>query len=73
MRLTGQVPLATAWRLGTGYVFTVNAMDVQPTRLSSELQHVWVYYQVQAKSTGSTVWQTVASKGVGADLTQWVA
>ena len=43
-----------------------------PRGSARQLQHVWVYYQVQAKSTGSTVWQTVASKGVGADLTQWV-
>jgi hypothetical protein len=69
---TGQVPLATAWRFGTGYVFTVSGMDVQPSRLSSDLQHVSVFYQVQAKGISSSGWQTVASNVAGADLTQWV-
>ena len=69
---TGQVPLATATRWGTGFIFSARAINVQPSRLSSELQHVSAYYQVQAQGIGSTVWQTVATAGAGADLTQWV-
>ncbi len=66
------LPMTTAYTWGSSFVLSTRGLDVRPSPLSSELQHVRVHYKLQSRSLSQTVWRTVASRSASADLAQWV-
>jgi hypothetical protein len=69
---TTKVPLATAAAAGNGFVFTVAALDVQPSTLSSEAQRAHVQYQLQSWDARTYRWKDLTSTQADVRLGTWV-